>query len=684
MAARRTLGWLAAPLLLAASALDARAQEVPSGEGLESEVVAPGPSEAALQDHTGMASHIDLSEAGRGSQHVDELLDRAVAVSTRSLGGLGDFATVSVRGGSANQVLVLLDGVPLSNGAIDEVNVNLVPAELLAGVDVYRSGAPVWMGAAPMGAAVHLHTRADRTDAAEVGASYGAFGSRRAYGLLGGPLDAAGDWTALLGVQYAGTEGDFRYLDDRGTPFNLGDDRERTRVNNHGDGGSLLARLRWAPEPNLRLALVQLGDIDSRGVPGLSQDPTRRTAARQWRSLTELALQAPTLLGRDGDLDVVAFVDVAEQRFDDSEGELGLGPQRTLNRGYTTGLNAVARLFGPGWLQSDLGVEGRVESYGTGRTATQDSLRLSVAPSLQLTGRFVDERLVLLVGARADAVRSETDVDVPDRTDVPWVLQGGARVRLGQSAAGTAALHATGGHFARMPTFLELFGNAGPIRGNPELRPEEAVGGDLGLSWVGDGVPLDATVAVFRYEYTDLIQYFQNSQYVAQPDNVEGALVQGLELALGGELLPWLRLELGYTYLEGEDASGLEGQDGNPLPARPAHTLEATARGRGYGLDVAYHASFEAEHPIDRAGYVLSPARHLHSLEVRYQPAWAAGFGVGLDVLNLLDQREGEVPLLPRPPLGGVQTTRRSVSDFLGFPLPGRSWFVTLSWRRSA
>jgi len=44
-----------------------------------------------------------------------DVLSEMVGVNVEQYGGLGDFATVSVRGSSAAQVTVFLDGIPMND-----------------------------------------------------------------------------------------------------------------------------------------------------------------------------------------------------------------------------------------------------------------------------------------------------------------------------------------------------------------------------------------------------------------------------------------------------------------------------------------------------------------------------------------------------------------------------------------
>ena len=77
----------------------------------------------------GFATAVDVRhEAGaRPGDAVPELIARTPGASVRSLGGLGQFAAVSVRGSSALQIPLFVDGAPVSSGfaGLDDLSARL-------------------------------------------------------------------------------------------------------------------------------------------------------------------------------------------------------------------------------------------------------------------------------------------------------------------------------------------------------------------------------------------------------------------------------------------------------------------------------------------------------------------------------------------------------------------------------
>src|SRR5690606_29679791 len=87
----------------------------------------------------GFVTVIELDhEAGaRPSDGLAELLSRAPAANVRSLGGLGQFASVSLRGSSAQQVGIFYEGVPLGDAESGLADLGDLPLDNLESVAIY-------------------------------------------------------------------------------------------------------------------------------------------------------------------------------------------------------------------------------------------------------------------------------------------------------------------------------------------------------------------------------------------------------------------------------------------------------------------------------------------------------------------------------------------------------------------
>jgi hypothetical protein len=454
-----------------------------------------------------------------------------------------------------------------------------------------------------------------------------------------------------------------------------------------------LLRTRLRPNPGLTLGLMESLALESRGVPGLAQHQSRHAHSDWTRSVGELSLQAPAWPASQTDTESTVTVDWYSVRFTDREGEVGLGRRELTASSLALGLRGRSTWFVTPWLDAEAVADLRLEQMraeeALGALATRSAQRLTTAPALELRVHHPEQTWTLLAAGRLDLTGSDFDGTTGVNTSTPalrhrrdeiWQAQLGLRV----GAPGPADLELEGrlglGFYGRLPSFLEMFGDTGALVGNPELSAERSQGGDLGLSLRSGSqpVPWSLSLALFSYRHGDLIQLVQNSQRVARAENVSRARIDGLE-AFGA--LEWgpLRLSSGYTLTDPMDQSQRAGQGGNVLPGRPRHSFFNTLGLVWSELELSYSLDFESGNMLDRANFRQVPDRLLHGASLAYSPDWAEGLTLALDAYNLLDDRTEQVSILPQPP-GVSLTAPQALSDYWGFPLPGRSVFATLSW----
>ena len=208
-------------------------------------------------------------------------------------------------------------------------------------------------------------------------------------------------------------------------------------------------------------------------------------------------------------------------------------------------------------------------------------------------------------------------------------------------------------HVTNAPSFFELFGDRGSVVGNTGLEPESAVTWDAGFrlahqtGWV-EGV-------YFDHRYGNLIQFAQTSQATSRPVNIGKARVRGIELSGRKAIGKNLSLSSNYTYQNSEDRSNVPHLTGNALPGRPRHKAGARADIRIGRFSASYDYVFEDGNFLDQANRRELASRHIHSPSLRVSVR--KSIQLGLDAKNITDAR---------------------VNDVWGYPLPGRSWSVSL------
>lgn len=115
-------------------------------------------------------------------------------------------------------------------------------------------------------------------------------------------------------------------------------------------------------------------------------------------------------------------------------------------------------------------------------------------------------------------------------------------------------LHGSYGTGVKNPTLFELFGFGPNFVPNPDLKPEESKGWDIGVeqSFLRDRMSVDVTY--FNNRITGLIQGTGNTAI-----NLDGtSRIQGLEVTAKARLTEGTVFTGQYTYTDGEDANGVE------------------------------------------------------------------------------------------------------------------------------
>ena len=140
----------------------------------------------AARDPAG-ATVLDRADVeGSGARELGELLrDRAGVVVTRQ-GAPGSPTRVSIRGSSANEVLVLLDGVPLNSALTGDADLSTVPLEAVERVTVLRGAQSARYGARALAGVVAVETRRPRGTELSARAAAGSWGERRGALSVGG------------------------------------------------------------------------------------------------------------------------------------------------------------------------------------------------------------------------------------------------------------------------------------------------------------------------------------------------------------------------------------------------------------------------------------------------------------------------------------------------------------------
>ena len=122
-------------------------------------------------------------------------------------------------------------------------------------------------------------------------------------------------------------------------------------------------------------------------------------------------------------------------------------------------------------------------------------------------------------------------------------------------------VHSSWGEGSANPTFFELFGFIpDSFAGNANLEPEQSKGWDIGLNGSGCQNRCQWDLTYFRSRLqNEITTVYEAPQFLATPVNVDGtSRREGWELSLGSRVTQSLDVDANFTWLDSDDAAGLE------------------------------------------------------------------------------------------------------------------------------
>jgi len=630
---------------------------------------------AGLMNRSGFVSMVEMARRRDRVEDLPHVLSQLVGVRVRQYGGLGSFATVSIRGSSSSQVNVYLDGIPVNDPYLGTANIGDLPLGGVETVEVYRGFSPPYLGGSAIGGAVNLVTippggpSHDGTFTAfDADASYGSFDtSRQQFTALVEP-----QWLRLkLHAGHSQSLGNFEYLDDNGTPDNPDDDEFTIRINNDFESLNFMGTLGANAGEHVTITAGYDEYQRENGVPGIGNNQSLTARSERERRLGHVTAETD-MLWQQLRAAATGFYARTHERFSDPEGKVSLLKTQSDNRIDVYGGRASSR-----WLLPlvpvvlDANVENRKEEFHPVQLLPQTREGPNQWRQVQsgaLTGELylLRERVVLSATQRWE--RWESEYWEPPR--FPWLpatpsgrVEGNVRTPsagIRVQALSWLALKANAGRYQRLPTFLEMFGNTGSITGNPALAPESGTNRDIGLianvRRLGVFENLYLEVTYIDNEAEDLILFIRNSQSTARPENIASSHIRGWEMSMRTFITGSFDVAANYTRLDALNTTPIPEYEGRQLPSRPQGDLNLAASRRWRRWRLTYEFTYMAANFLNRANLREVPARELHGLILRWDLP-VRGLSFTIEGRNLTDNQ---------------------VSDISDFPLPGRAVFSTL------
>jgi vitamin B12 transporter len=569
-------------------------------QALPQVVVTASRNEQAHEDalpHTSILTRDDI----RNSSSIDlpSLLQREAGIQVVQSGGLGQDTSLFLRGSTAKQVLILLDGVPLRREAWSAAPAleHILPAQIER-IEIIRGNVSAIYGSGAIGGVIQIFTqKPDSGSRQSFFVETGAQGTTTVTGSVSGQVNTTRYSLSATGVRSDG-------ISARNTTQYPTENADRDGYRNNSVSGLFAQEWRTGQEFGLRL-YANSGRYDFDGLgSGISTDigkgkSTQETLAvfsknkisSSWDSTFTISQNRTRNDSKYDSTDPSVYVyyirDAGQNQLAQWANQIRLSDTVILNVGAESGRDALD--------STDL-LTSATASYARNRSSVYSGINSTLS------------RHQFQFNLRRDAI-DQAGSEVTDYAGYAYSLTDGLKFIASSSSAFNA------------PTLIQQFD---PTYGNSSLRAERARSREFGVQQkIGNGL---IRLTAFRTNTRDQFSY-DPTTYVTV--NIDRARNEGIEMSGYGE---WAGTNFRVS-LTLQDPVNLS--TGETL-SRNAKTLASLSASRKYGLwNVGGDVSYTGSRTDTESSQQLSPY-WLINMTARYDVT--RQWSVHARLINLLNE----------------------------------------------
>lgn len=535
------------------------------------------------------------------AKNVGEVLKSVGATLVKSYGAVGSLETVSLRGSTDAQVLILIDGQRLNNSQQGSVDLSSLPLNAIEKIEVVKGGNSAMYGSDAVGGVINIITKSsNRKNSMEytINGLYGTYNTQVYNASLG---QGIGNFSYFVSYNKTKSDGDYLYKGATGDKIKL----------KNGDTGSdnIFLKAGYLLEDQSKLSAFYKYRKSDNGSPGSIEYPN--ASARNKIDNNHISLSYEGLTFENFAFNFNGYIMKQEHHYIDPESWMGIEESIYNSRS----LGALAQVF------TDLNKLGLL-SYGY--EFRQDKLE---------SDHLVNGNSVPFIGDRQRNVHSlyfqdDWKYDISHN----WMISAVPAVRLDEypeESIGTqfspkigisishddewrGSIRGNIGKVFRAPTYNDLYWPEDTwTKGNPNLKPEKGITFDFGFiiqfakygSW-----SIESTY--FSSNLDDLILWAPAEKWM--PTNIAKATINGIESKINwkgfGDLIS---IQTGYTYLNAKDDGDDPLTSGRFLIYRPKNKVDLGVNFNFdiYSINLFYNfvgkRFHDAENKIEMGSYEL-------------------------------------------------------------------------------
>jgi iron complex outermembrane recepter protein len=639
------------------------------------------------EDPSGFTTIIPIKDSDKKYTSLSEVLEKESGVRVRRYGGLGSYSTLSIRGSNPNQVKIFIDGVPLNNNMGGEINLSDLSFDNLGEIQIYKSGSSAGFSSGSIGGIVNLVTKKQKKEKnTRISVAGGSFHTAKANVSHSNFYESL-DYSVF--VQKEKSLQKFTFRNDNGTPvFNTIDDFDDKRNNAWFDRYNFTANATYSRE-NTIFSILNDFNYREHGIPGPGNLQTQDVKRKYIRNTSSVGSDTKSFLFSNFNIKTRTFYTGSSDHLFDPKNEFSFGNSNSKANIQNYGLHVSPEIYLLEYnqilrflLASERDSFKREVRNKFDELVSREPSKFRNHTGLQIQDeiRFFSKRLIFLPEIQFHQYTdlfNETSTNRnfftflnPNKTERKTTnYRMGVLGVLYQSKIRTFSIKGNASSEIRIPDFLELFGERGSIIGNTTLLPEKSKNIDTGFVYnqKDKEYKWNTSLIYFDKSILDMILFVPNSQYTLRPENIDSAKIRGLEFSTSIEAWETWKLKINYTYQKALNTSNIDYVKGKYLPLRPMHEL--------FGGLTYMRSKFETGIETLFIGASFRDRTNEYSNYQEARTIWNYFFTyiVYREIINEKIEKE----LLVNLDIKNISDVR--AFDLVGFPLPGRTFYASLS-----
>jgi iron complex outermembrane receptor protein len=530
------------------------AEEKKVGTELEAvQVSGSTPNDLSPYDFIGNHDLIDLDIYKNQFFDLTSLLKKQNGIDIKSVSGVGQYSVPMIRGSESQQVLVFSNGLPINSLNGGSANIGSITLDNAQYIHIYRSFVPMELSPTAIGGAINIISNSNQHQDGSFKHTTGIYGVNSTH--IQQSINAD-DLTINLDGLYQNAENNFIYKEQNpvNTPSNP---KYEPRYNNATSTNNLNLQLNYEIDSKQSIKTRLSSQRNKRELPGLINTSLNNSFLQTNTNQINTSYKKNSL--KFGFFDLTYQYKETNEIYDDRESKIGLGIQHneydsdyhSLNltnsyilAGSTVTLNQQFRYeeFGIKYLNDSLSSNDDCylrnkcdRSYNREQSSSGIRVESSITSSISLNNQLVS---------------TYNKDDIPNSDDSNskryWSFFSGLNIKLNSSEE----IYLTSSKQLRPPGTSELFGDRGTMIGNPNLKPELALGLEIGYRLNTSST--SSKISIYSRDVKNQIFKEQDSRGIISFDNYGKSRLSGIEISLDMDLTNNLGYQNNLTYQKSE------------------------------------------------------------------------------------------------------------------------------------